>query len=198
MSNRASVPVPRPPEVNPEACNDLSSKELRHKDTDEDSHHIYKTTRTLPAGEPGVTENDRHISGHGPGQTNQNKNDQTTLDDPKDVFVGVLRGKRKRNLKYYVGNIDERSTRKGIMSHFSENGVQIHELQLFRSRNDNCYAQVVIESKYKEAIESDDFSWPDNVFCTYWKSNARVERRDNNRRNDRREYSKRKERRYRQ
>ena len=81
---------------------------------------------------------------------------------------------------------------------FSKNGVQIHELQLFRSRNDNCYAQEVIESKYKEAIESDDFSWPDNVFCTYWKSNARVERRENNRRNDRREYGKRNKRRYHQ
>lgn len=99
MNNRASVPMPRPPEVNPAVCNDLSSKELRHLDNDKDSHNIYKTTRTQPAGEPGVTENDRHISGYGPGQINQNKNDQTTLDDPKDVFVGVLRGKRKRYLK---------------------------------------------------------------------------------------------------
>lgn len=197
MNSRTSVPVPRPAEINSEERNDLSSKEVRHKDNDKDSHHIY-TTRTQPAGEPGVTENDRHISGHGPGQANQNKNDQTTLDDPKDVFVGVLRGKRKRYLKYYVSNIDERSTRKGIMSHFSENGVQIHELQLFRSRNDNCYAQIVIESKYKEAIESDDFSWPDNVFCAYWKSNARAGRQDNIRRNDRRDYIKRNERRYRQ
>ena len=118
MNSRASVPVPRPPEVNPEVCNDLSSKEHRHKDNDKDSHHIYKTTRTQPAGEPGVTEKDRHISGYGPGQTNQSKTDQTTLDDQKDVFVGVLRGKGKRYLKYYVSNIDEISTRKGIMSQF--------------------------------------------------------------------------------
>ena len=63
MNSWASVPVPRPPEVNPEVCNVLSSKELRHKDNDKDSHHIYKTTRTQPAGEPDVTENDRQFLG---------------------------------------------------------------------------------------------------------------------------------------
>ena len=40
-----------------------------------------------------------------------------------DVFIGVRPEKKKRFLKYYVSNIDERSTRKGIMSYFSNNGV---------------------------------------------------------------------------
>lgn len=56
MNSQASVPVPRPSEINSEVRNDLSSKDVHHKDNDKDSHHIYNTTRTPPAGGPGVTE----------------------------------------------------------------------------------------------------------------------------------------------
>ena len=89
--------------------------------------------------------------------------------------------------KYYVSNIDERSTRKGIMSYFNNNGVELHELNLFRSRNDTCYAQIVVNSQYMDPVESDDFPWPDNVYCTYWKDNNRNQRRGNKRRNERTE-----------
>ena len=109
---------------------------------------------------------------------------QATRQQTDDVFIGVRRERRKRFFRYYVSNIDESSTRGGILAHFSNNGVQIHELQLFRSRNNKCYARIVVESQYKNLVESKEFPWPDNVYCTYWNRN---QRRENNRRNKGRE-----------
>ena len=51
----------------------------------------------------------------------------------EDVFIGVRR--RRRYQKYFLSNIDESSTRKGIFAHFQQNGVRMHELNLFRGRN---------------------------------------------------------------
>ena len=56
-----------------------------------------------------------------------------------------------------MSNIDESSTRKGIFAHFQQNGVRIHELNLFRGRNNKCYAQVVVDTEYSEKVESDNF-----------------------------------------
>ena len=40
---------------------------------------------------------------------------------------------------------------------FEQYGVEIHELNLFRGRNDKCYAQVIVDTKYSEKVESDNF-----------------------------------------
>ena len=94
---------------------------------------------------------------------------QSETQESDDVFIGAY---RKRYIKYFVSNIDERSTRNGILSHFKDNGVIISDLSLHKSKSGNCYAKVTIERKYKEAIESNDFDWPAGVYCNYWKTNT--------------------------
>ena len=98
-----------------------------------------------------------------------NNRQQSTTEESGDVFIGAY---KKRYIKYFVSNIDERSTRSGILTHFKDNGVVISDLSLHRSKNGNCYAKVTVERKYKEAIESNDFDWPDGVYCNYWKANT--------------------------
>ena len=93
----------------------------------------------------------------------------------EEVFIGARR--RRRYQKYFVSNIVESSTRKGIIAHFEQNGVEIHELNLFRGRNDKCYAQVTVDTKYSEKVESDNFEWPDGIFCTYWKASSKRQER---------------------
>lgn len=175
LSAHQAAPAPDP-NAQRESDNGLSSQRVN----DEDIHHNYANSSLM-----GMTHSTQEAVGaenHAPARptrSNDNGEGQTTAHPADDVFIGVRREKRKRYFKYYVSNIDERSTRGGILSHFSKNGVEIHELQLLRSRNDKCYARIVVESQYKNSIESDDFPWPDNVYCTYWKRN---QRRENNRR----------------
>ena len=61
--------------------------------------------------------------------------------------------------------------------------MALQSMSLRRSRNDDCYAMVTIECKYKGAIESDDFEWPTGVYtyCTYWKTNNRRPRQSERR-----------------
>ena len=98
---------------------------------------------------------------------NNTKESDIHAHNSDDVFIGPH---RRLYRKYFVSNIDERSTRKGILKHFEQNGVTVHELNLFRGRNNKCYAQVIIDTKYKEKVESDTFDWPNGIYCTYWKA----------------------------
>ncbi|MEW8547702.1 MAG: hypothetical protein AB2693_29695, partial [Candidatus Thiodiazotropha sp.] len=111
-----------------------------------------------------------------PNRINKETNINTQNSD--EVFIGVH---RRRLQKYFVSNIDERSTRKGILMHFEQNGVEVHELNLFRGRNNKCYAQVIVETKYKEKVESDSFDWPDGIFCTYWRASKNKQKDRRNR-----------------
>ncbi|MEW8546046.1 MAG: hypothetical protein AB2693_21190, partial [Candidatus Thiodiazotropha sp.] len=159
--------VPQMPNIK-QTCPDLSSNNSNSKSRDNDKDRQIN-------GNSNIMEANRLTDTNRIGQNSHvNDDGETDVDETGDVFIGVF---KKRYFKYYVSNIDERSTRSGIISHFKDNGVKIHELNLYRSRNDNCYAQVIVESKYKDAVESDAFAWPRGVHCTYWRSNKR--QRDN-------------------
>ena len=113
-----------------------------------------------------------------PSHDSDRANNADDMSQNEEIFIGVRR--KRRYQKYFLSNIDESSTRKGIFVHFEQNGVEIHELNLFRGRNNKCYAQVVVDTKFSEKVESDNFDWPDGIYCTYWRANnKRQERRHN-------------------
>ena len=115
-----------------------------------------------------------------PSVTPEKHSEQSETGDSGDVFVGTH---RKRFISYFVSNIDQRSTRGGILTHFKNNGVIIHDLSLHRSRNNDCYAKVTVERRYKDAVESGDFDWPSGVRCTYWKTYNKRSRQSERRHN---------------
>ncbi|MES9884791.1 MAG: hypothetical protein ABW185_28425, partial [Sedimenticola sp.] len=92
-------------------------------------------------------------------------------DEDDDGFIGVH---SKRLIKYYIGNIDKKKTSAvGMKRHFHENGAVLDSVQFYNSRNGNMYAQISVEKKYSDIVESDDFLWPNGIFCNYWKSKSR-------------------------
>ena len=125
-----------------------------------------------------ATQNNRMENTSVPNITPENNRQQPENGESDDFFVGAH---WKRFINYFVNNIDERSTRGGIITHFKNNGVIIHNLSLHRSRNDDCYAKVTVERKFKDAVESKDFDWPTGVCCTYWKTYNRRPRQSERR-----------------
>ena len=154
-----SAPVPAQGSLNKDVSNEHTSIQAPRVDYDEDSLQHNRTGNT-----------------NSPSRINNTNESDIHAHNSDDVFIGAH---RRRYQKYFVSNIDERSTRKGILLHFEQNGVIVHELNLFRGRNDKCYAQVIVDTKYKEKVESDTFDWPYGIYCTYWKASYKQKDRRN-------------------
>ena len=145
---------------------------LSHADNTVMSNQVHHTEHYEDSSSQPTHENSR------PSHDSDKANNADDMSQNEEVFIGVRR--KRRYQKYFLSNIDESSTRKGIFVHFEQNGVEIHELNLFRGRNNKCYAQVVVDTKFSEKVESDNFDWPDGIYCTYWRANnKRQERRHN-------------------
>ena len=145
---------------------------LSHVDNSVMNNQVQHTEHYEDSSSQPIRENSR------PSHDSDRANNADDMSQNEEVFIGVRR--KRRYQKYFLSNIDESSTRKGIFVHFEQNGVEIHELNLFRGRNNKCYAQVVVDTKFSEKVESDNFDWPDGIYCTYWRANnKRQERRHN-------------------
>jgi len=85
-------------------------------------------------------------------------------DEDADVFFGAS---RHRNVQFYVGNIDSRSTKTGITNFLNRNGVTITHMMLFGGENGLWSAKITVPYGHAHIMEDQDI-WPHKIKCRKW------------------------------
>ncbi|MES9884661.1 MAG: hypothetical protein ABW185_27775 [Sedimenticola sp.] len=99
----------------------------------------------------------------------ENNYRNTTKSD--NTFIGVSRKNTKR---FYIGNIDKRSTYGGILNFFEQQGFTPSMVSMFRTRSGEFAARVNVPTNEAEYMTSDDTSWPDGVIVKPWMTRTEI------------------------
>lgn len=85
-----------------------------------------------------------------------------------NFFTGVS---KRKTARYYLSNINSKSTRQGILHHLEKNNVQVTYLRIFKQRDHRFVsAKLNVVDDDSNVVEAQDF-WPAGVHCRYWYSN---------------------------
>ena len=80
--------------------------------------------------------------------------DPLTTDGSSDVFFGVVR--RKRTSSFYIGNIDQKSTKSNIVHYIKFKGAKVTHIATFSGRNGKFAAKIKVDNKHAELFEQPD------------------------------------------
>jgi hypothetical protein len=69
-----------------------------------------------------------------------------------------------RTSSFYIGNIDQKSTKSGTVHYIESKGA------IFSGRNGRFAAKINVDNEHAELLEQPDF-WSHNVRCRKWMSN---------------------------
>lgn len=132
---------------------------------------ITNKTRSNPEN---LVNNEANINYKIPVCIDRSSADPLTTDESSDVFFGVVR--RKRTSSFYIGNIDQKSTKSGIVHYIESKGPKVTHIAIFSGRNGKFAAKINVDNEHAELLDQPDF-WPNNVRCRKWMSNNRWKRK---------------------
>lgn len=89
--------------------------------------------------------------------------DPLTTDDSSGVFVGVVRGRRTSS--FYIRNVDQKSTKSGIVHYIEFKDAKVTHIAIFSVRNGKFAAKINVDNEDAELLEQLDFFWTHNVRC---------------------------------
>jgi hypothetical protein len=77
---------------------------------------------------------------------------------------------------FYIGNIDQKSTKSGTIQYSESKGAKVTHTAIFSGRNGKYAAKINVDNEHVELLEQSDF-WLHNVRCRKWMSNKHCRRK---------------------
>lgn len=89
------------------------------------------------------------------------------MDSEEPIFESIV---RRRTIRYYIGNIGQKSNRAGLIKFLNEHGVEPVSVRIKETYRGHLSAKIIVFASDRYTIES-CITWPRKMYCRRWQGN---------------------------
>ncbi|MEW8548806.1 MAG: hypothetical protein AB2693_35350 [Candidatus Thiodiazotropha sp.] len=102
------------------------------------------------------------------------------MDSEEPIFEGIV---RRRTVRYYIGNIGQKSNRLGLIKFLNDYGIEPVGVRIIETYRGHLSAKITVFASDSSIVES-CITWPKKMYCRRWQGvqqwNARSDYTSNN------------------